>query len=240
MICTWERSTANSYDRQICELQTAVSQPLGFVIEYLVTVIAALGLALYTSWNLTLVTLAGVPLSAMIVSLMSSKMQQRIAVQEQELKKASKLATGVISFIDTVKCFNAQEIEARQYHAALSDAGISYLKQAKINASQIGFLRFITLVMFFQGFWYGSHLVSTGKSSAGNVLTTFWACLMATKAAEDILPFAIVLEKGRAAGANLQAILLEVDRGKRLSRGRAISDEPRYCEGDIEMRNVSL
>lgn len=166
-------------------------------------------------------------------------MHESIVAQEEKLMKASKLATGVIHSIDAVKCFNGQQFETRRYKAAVLNAGKSYLEQAKVNSLQIGFIRFATLAMFVQGFWYGSHLVNTGKSSAGNILTTFWASLMATKAVEDILPFVIILEKGRAAGAGLQAIMLEVGRGKSVRHGQGISKEPEYCEGDIEMRNVS-
>lgn len=185
-------------------------------------------------------TLASVPVSAVIMSYISSKMQPSIAAQEEGLSNASKLATHTISSIDTVKCFNGQGLELRQYSSAVLNAARSYIKQAKINSLQIGFARFVTLSMFVQGFWYGSHLVSTGKSSTDKVLTAFWACLMATKAAEDILPFLMVLEKGRAAGAALKGILLQVGKGKAVNRSRGILKEPDFCEGDIELRNVSF
>ena len=216
-----------------------MSQPLGFIVEYLVTLLAALGLALYTSWRISLVTLSSVPVTAIIMSFISSKMQPSIAAQEEGLAKASKLANSAISSIDTVKAFNGQDLETRQYNSAILHAAKSYLKQAKINSLQIGFVRFVTLAMFVQGFWYGSHLVNTGKLSTGKVLTAFWACLMATKAAEDILPFLIVLEKGRAAGAGLKAILMQVGKGKAVDRNHSTLKEPEFCEGDIEMRDVS-
>lgn len=89
-----------------------------------------------------------------------------------------------------------------------------------------------------QGFWYGSSLVGSGKVSPGDVLTTFWACLMATQSIEQILPQMIVFEKGRAAGVSLKAVL------ERLSRRRQAKEPkgtraPMFCDGDIEVRNVS-
>lgn len=198
---------------------------------------AALGLAFYTSWNLALVTLATVPISAVILSFMASKMQPSIKAQQSELDKASKLASNAISSIDVVKCFNGQAFEKNQYHTIIKKAAKWYLRQARANAMQIGFVRVMTLAMFVQGFWYGSHLVSSGKQSAGNVLTTFWSCLIATQSLEQILPQMIVLEKGRAAGAALLAVLKQVDKGTKVNKmmGRMT---PTFCEGDIEVRNV--
>jgi ATP-binding cassette subfamily B (MDR/TAP) protein 1 len=229
----------DSCTRQIRELQMGTSQPLGSCLQSVVATIAALGLAFYTSWNLTLVTLAAVPVAAVIVSVIGSKIQPNIEAQQAGLTIASKLANNAISSIDTVKAFNGQRFELRQYSSSLSSAAQWYLKQARLNAFEIGFLRLMILGMFVQGFWYGSNLVASGKSSAGNVLTTFWACLMAIESSQQILPQMLVLEKGRAAGAALAAILDHLDQGKPAVEmtGRK---HPEFCEGDIEVRNVSL
>jgi ATP-binding cassette, subfamily B (MDR/TAP), member 1 len=223
---------------QIRELQIGTSQPLGFSIQYVVQVFASLGLAFYTSWKLTLVILAGLPVSAVIMSFISSMMQPSIIAQEIELSLASKLANSALAAIDTVKCFNGQSFELGQYKPAVLKAAKHYMKQALSNSLQIGFVRFVTTAMFVQGFWYGGHLVSTGKTSAGDVLTTFWACLMGTKAIEDILPHMIVLEKGRAAGCAMKAILDQMSRGLKVDN-KSGQSAPKFCEGDIEVRNVS-
>ena len=216
----------------------ATSQPLGFTLQYTVIMFTSLGLAFYTSWNLTLVTLATVPISALVLSFIASKMQPSIEAQWVELNKASKLANNAISSIDVVKYFSGQALEKSRYHSAIKKAAKWYLRQARSNALQVGFVRIITLAMFVQGFWYGSSLVNSGKQSAGDVLTTFWACLIATQSIEQILPQMMVLEKGRAAGVSLQAALERVDKGKRVNEmtGRLM---PKFCEGDIEIRNVS-
>lgn len=164
-------------------------------------------------------------------------MQPSIEAQSEELTRASKLANNAISAVDTVKCFNGQDFEIWQYAKAVHRAARFYLIQAQANALQIGFVRLITLGMFVQGFWYGSHLVDTGKKNPGQILTAFWACLMATQAIEQILPQMIVLEKGRAAGATLKVMLVQMESGRKVTKmiGRMT---PRYCEGDIEIRNV--
>ena len=199
---------------------------------------AALGLALYTAWSLTLITLAGVPLAAFILAGISARIQPAITAQIEELTQASKFANNSITAIDTVKCFNGQDFEIWQYARAVKKAANHYLVQARTNAIQIGFVRFVILTMFVQGFWFGNHLVVTGQKNAGQVLTAFWACLMATQTVEQLLPQFIVLEKGRTASATLQAVLIKMDKGCKVS-DMIGQKTPRYCDGDIQVKNVS-
>lgn len=165
-------------------------------------------------------------------------MQPSIVRQEAALSLASRVANSALSAIETVKCFNGQSFELEQYKSMVLEAARYYLKQALSNALQIAFIRFVTTAMFVQGFWFGGQLVRTSKASAGDVLTTFWACLMATKAIEDILPHMLVLERGRAAGAAMKAILEQVSRGSKIAETE-FRYAPEYCDGDIQVRNVS-
>ena len=198
-----------------------------------------MGIAFYTAWNLTLVTLATVPFAAITLTWISARMQPSIDAQVDQLTQASKQANNAISAIDAVKCFNGQDFEIWQYAKTVRKAARFYLIQARANALQIGFVRLVTLSMFVQGFWYGSHLVTTGAKDPGQVLTTFWACLMATQSIEQILPQMIVLEKGRAAAATLKSLLVQMEKDcKEVEVIDRIT--PEYCEGDIEVRNVSL
>lgn len=217
----------------------ATSQPLGFSIQYTVTAFAALGVAFYHSWKLTLVTIATFPFAAIVLSFISAKMQPSINGQEECLSQASKSSGNAISAIETVKCFNGQEHEVKQYATTIRTAARYYLVQANANALQIGFVRLITLGMFVQGFWYGSTLVGPNSTTSGQVVTTFWAALMATQAIEQLLPQMIVLEKGRAAGATLKAIIFRVERGRRVTE-MVGSQMPTHCKGDVDIRAVSV
>ena len=190
-------------------MQLASSQPLGSVIRNLVTGVASLVIAFTYSWNLSLVILATVPISALVLSYMSSRMQPNIDGQQIAQSQATKVCSSAIQNIETVKCFNAQDFESRKYIATFGEAAKWYVKQVKNNAAQIGFVRFMILAMFVQGFWYGYHLVSSGKRSPGTVITTFWSCLSFTEAIEQILPHLLVLDKGRSAGGTLRTILAQ-------------------------------
>ena len=210
------------------------------MISHAVQAIASLGVAFYYSWRLTLVVLASIPATALGLSLISTNLPANVVGQEEQLLKATKLANFAGSNILSVKCFNTQDLEARRYRSTIHAAAAFYFRQARINACQIGFIRFATTSMFVQGFWYGSHLVNSGQNNAGSVITTFWSCLMATKAFEDILPYVLVLEKTQSAGRSMKSIIDSVSRGPIVSSGLEGAVQPEFCEGDIEIRNVSF
>ncbi|KAI9766609.1 MAG: hypothetical protein M1840_006420 [Geoglossum simile] len=224
---------------QIRELQSAISQPFGFVVQCMVSTLVALGVAFYFSWNLTLVILAAVPFAAILLAFISSKMQPSIDAQKDYLSEASGTVNGAISSIETVKAYNGQQFEVWLFSSAIGEAAKSYLIQAHSNALQISLVVLVTLSMFVQGFWYGSTLLGPDGMTAGHIMTTFWACMTATQSFEQILPHMIVIEKGKAAGAALKAIIFRMERGRKIidMRGNQV---PKNCAGDIDVRNVSF
>ncbi|KAJ6138200.1 ABC transporter integral membrane type 1 [Penicillium samsonianum] len=223
----------------IHEMQMATSQPLGLVLQYSCRSLASLGLGLYTSWSLSLVTLAGIPIFSAIIGFLSSKMKFSITAQQAELTEASKVANNAITNIDTVKCLNGQALEHRNFSERIERSATHYLRQARLNSLQIAVTRWMMFGMFVQGFWYGSSLARAGKLTSGEVLRTFWACLTAAQSIEQVLPQMIVMEKGKVAGVALRSIIQSRREDKIVSEVKG-TRYPEHCEGDIEVKNVSF
>ncbi|KAJ5610629.1 hypothetical protein N7510_007348 [Penicillium lagena] len=223
----------------IHDLQMATSQPLGLVLQYSFRSIASLALGLYTSWSLSLVTLAGIPIFSSIIAILSIRMKSSIKAQQVELTHASKIANNAIASIDTVKCLNGQSLETHNFAWHIDRSAMHYLRQARLNSLQIAFIRWMMFGMFVQGFWYGSTLARSGNLTSGEVLRTFWACLTAAQSIEQILPQMIVIEKGKVASAALKSITRYHVENKMVSEMKG-SMYPRHCEGDIEVNNVSF
>ena len=179
------------------------------------------------------------PLTAVVLSYLSGKIQPSIEAQSDSLSEASKSAANAISAIETVKCYNGQTHEVRQYSERISKAAKYYLLQARANAVQIGFLRLTSLGMFVQGFWYGSTLVYSSNKDAGQILTCFWSCLLVSQAIGQIMPQIIVLEKAKVAAVALKWTITEINKGKRVWRIEGYNF-PKQCYGDIHFRNVSI
>ncbi|OCK79569.1 hypothetical protein K432DRAFT_426405 [Lepidopterella palustris CBS 459.81] len=224
---------------QIRELQIAASQPMGEVFQCLVTGIGSLVIALYFSWSLTLVTICTVPIVYIVMASLSSRMETNVHQQGEKLQEALKYLTTAFQSIETVKCCNGQEAELWKYSRATKAAARYYIRQANLQSFQMGFMQLATLAMFVQGFWYGSSLIESGKKNPGQVITTFWAALMAVQSITGFLPQIIVLEKGRIASAKLRAVMAQLqDDG--MCAGKPEGTIPSNCKGDIEMKQVSF
>lgn len=231
-----QESFANNI-RQIRELQLSISQPCGQVFYEFSAVIFSLAVGFYSSWQLTLVILATFPIAGAVLWLVSRSLTPAIEAQKRDLSFASKRANNAITAISTVKVFNGQNQEVWQYYNAIKAVAKGYLVQARANSMQFGVIKFFTVGLFLQGFWYGLDLVR-GELDAGNVVTTFYACLSAIQAAEVILPQWLVLSKGMSAGAALQAILKEA-RGRMWQEHHEGDFRPDSFKGNIELHGVS-
>lgn len=222
-------------NRQIRELQMSISQPFGLLAQESSAVIFSLALGFYSSWQLTFVIFATFPVAALALWLVSKDLSAAIEEQKCDLTLASRDANSAIASITAVKAYNGQNHEVWQYLNSANAATKSYLKQARANALQFGVVKFFTIGLFVQGFWYGLYLVRKGLDP-GHVVTTFFACLSAIQAAEVILPQWLVLSKGMSAGASLKTITAE---SAEIWREKQISGlRPHHCQGEIEIKSV--
>lgn len=195
---------------------------------------------MYHSWKLTAVILAGVPIALGVMALLSKRMPGHVHEQKEHLAEATRIVHRAISSIETVKCLNGQPFELRNFTKAVMAAGAAYRAQANNQALQMGVIQFITFAMFMQGFWYGGYLVSQSQSTAGDVMTTFWSCLMATQSFQMIVPQLLALEKGRMAGAKLKAIISTIQRDGWANEEGSQGAKLKSAEsgGEIKLENV--
>lgn len=215
----------------------ALSLTLGLLIEYSANTLLSFGMSMYFAWDLTLITVASVPITAVAVSVFSKRIQPNIQAQASKLEEASKHVLNAFSSIECVKCFNGQDFEFRRYFSILAEAARFYSRQIYWNSAQASFLRLSTLGMFVQGFWYGSHLVANGKRNSSSVLTCFWAVMMSTQAFVQIMPLIITLEKGRMAGAKLMAVIAQLEEAPEATLRNSIRMRE-LCRGEMRLSNV--
>ena len=182
---------------------------------------------------------ATVPVLVVLVPYFSSRIQHNIQIQAVELSKAAKLTTNVFSTIETVKCYNGEDGELYRYSMIVKEAGKFFFRQAYWNALQGSILRLVTLSMFVQGFWYGGTLVDREEKTSSDILTAFWAAVLATGTLMQIMPLLAFLERGRAAGQQLRSVMVQLE-----SNSSDVTDGsielPMRCVGDITFSKVSF
>ncbi|KAF2160111.1 hypothetical protein M409DRAFT_29408 [Zasmidium cellare ATCC 36951] len=226
---------------QIRELQLATAQPMGTLIVSLSTAVLSLVQAFVHSWDLTLVTLATVPVVLALVMWVGKPMQTNLAKQTEKLEEAQKYSTNALGVIETVKCFNGQDVEVEKYTTTINAAAVSYAWVANASALQMGLVVLLSVSMFVQGFYYGGVLVADGKINSGDVITTFFSAIGAFQAIQGILPQMIVFEKGRSAGATLRAVMAEMEsKGGKKEEDGGRKLKPEGCKGHIDVKDLSF
>ncbi|CAN8100825.1 unnamed protein product [Discula destructiva] len=222
------------------ELQLAASQVFGFLSTDVCIAIGCLVLALCYSWELTLVLLATIPVSLVILALIGRGLDSAIEAQRHELGQAAKVLTAAVTAIDLVKVYNGFDNEVWQYMQTGKRASNHFLRQALSNSMQMGYIKFWMVALFVVGFYFAMYLVSKGSITPGEAMTTFYAALTALQALEGFGPQWLVLAKGIAAGKALQTIASDMADSRKKLHGMTGSHHPEKCSGDIELNNVSF
>ncbi|KAH7406010.1 P-loop containing nucleoside triphosphate hydrolase protein [Phaeosphaeria sp. MPI-PUGE-AT-0046c] len=226
----------------IRDLQLSVSAPFGEMAQCIVQGLGALGVAFYYSWNLTFVILCGVPLVYAVQSVLSQRLSNRANEQADRLQWALKYLTNAIQSIELVKCFNGESYELQAFTKATAVAASIYARVANLRSMQVGTMQFFTLSIFVQGFWYGNHIVKSGEKDIEQIITTFWAALMAVQGITGFLPQFIVLQKGKLAGAHLQVLMSQISASdqRRDIVFRQVTFSYPTRPKEVAVRNVSL
>jgi ATP-binding cassette subfamily B (MDR/TAP) protein 1 len=203
----------------------------------LIVSVASLAIAFSSSWKLTLVLIATLPVSLVIMSIATRRLDPAIQSQKLHQETASKLATSSIKAIEIVKIFNGGDHELRQYYEAIKLASKQYLIQAKCNCFQMGYVAFWVIGMFVAAFWYGTVLVEQGLSP-GHVITTFFATLTAFQGIEALLPQWLVLAKGMSAGLFLSSLSNQSD--DKTGNTQSGRTRPAACVGNVDLVDVRI
>lgn len=229
-------STASTYSRHVYFVEKALGVPLSLIIQNLATFLAMMIFAFYKSWKLTAVTIASLPLFALMTILVALPMPRMIKMQQSRLDTALKAASCALNAINTVKVYNAQHDEYSRFVRPLRDSALWFNKQANILAIQQALMRVGTLSMFIQGTWYGSHLVETGEINPGDVTATFYAAILGISALANLMPMTGYFYQ---AGTAAQVLRDFVHSGPAETSAARVSSMLRpHIGGDIRLKNV--
>lgn len=209
---------------------------MGFLISDVCLAVASLGIAFHYCWQLSLVLLATVPLSVIVLRFIDRGVTQVIQTQQKELAQASKYVFAAVTGIDMVKVYNGFDNETWQYTQATRGVTRWFLTQARKHAMQIGYMKLWMISLYTAGFWFAVYLVEHGLTTAGKTLTTFYAGLTALQAVEGLAPQWLTLVKGMSAGRSLRSLLMM----KTCRHDANRQYRPQLCIGDIQLKNISF
>ncbi|CAE6451330.1 unnamed protein product [Rhizoctonia solani] len=195
------------FARDTDDIRTATSLALGQLIQHLTTVLASLILALVTSWALTLIILASIPVLLVLQFCSQALAMPRYDSERSLLAKASSLTTTPLSAIATIKSFNAQSSTQSRLSVVLHRIRKTAHACSAIWGVTAGGTQFVLFAMFVQGFWFGAALVRKGQITPGQVTAVFWACLIAASNLQMCIPLIVTVSKGKSAAVAVAELL---------------------------------
>jgi ATP-binding cassette subfamily B protein len=153
-------------------LQNTVSVNISMGLRFMASVLGGIACLFYTSPVLTLVMLAVVPPVALGAVAYGRRVRKLSRDVQDTLAKSSEIAEESLAGIRTVRSFAAEPSEVARYTAAVMGSFNLARARALMASTFVGVASFAAYAAIAAVLWYGGHLVSSGKLSAGG-LTSF-------------------------------------------------------------------
>ncbi len=213
-------------------LQNVVTVNLLTALRFSLQGLGAIAILLWTSWELTLVMLAVVPLVAIIAGVYGRLLRRGSKDVQDALARTSEVAEETLAGIRTVRAFARESTEVQRYRDAIEKSFQLARHRAKLVAVFTGVMSFAGFAALAAVLWYGAVLLSQGALGFGE-LTSF--LLYTFTVAFSIAALSgLWSEFARAAGASERVFEL-LDRQPQLnSAGDCLQD----LQGNLEFDDV--
>ncbi|MGC6416727.1 MAG: ABC transporter ATP-binding protein [Bradymonadia bacterium] len=153
-------------------VQNTATVNVSMFLRYALTTLGAIAILAWTSWRLTLVMLALVPV-AVIGALFYGRWVRRLSRKVQDaLAAATDVAEETFSGVRTVRAFAREEQESTRYRERIEASFELARRRARVNATFGAVAAFAGYGAISGVLWYGGHLLAEGGLSMGQ-LTSF-------------------------------------------------------------------
>ncbi len=153
-------------------VQNAATVNVSMLLRHALMALGAVGIMAFTSWRLTLVMLALVPVAA-LGAVVYGRIARRLSRQVQDaLAKSTEVAEETLSGIRTVRAFAREDAEDARYGEAVGKAYDLARERARYNAIFGGVAGFAGYGAISGVLWYGGRLLADGRLTMGG-LTSF-------------------------------------------------------------------
>jgi ATP-binding cassette subfamily B protein len=153
-------------------LQSAVTSNISMLLRFGATGFGALAILLWTSWQLTLIMLAIVPVVALAM-VFYGRLLRRLSRQVQDASaRTGEVAEETLAGIRTVRAFAAERAETARYRKAIDEVFGLAKKRARLGAAFQGAAGFAAYAAIAAVLWVGGLMTVRGELTFG-ALTSF-------------------------------------------------------------------
>ncbi|KAI8075116.1 putative ABC transporter protein [Gongronella butleri] len=218
-------------------IQDGMSEKFGLLLTAIAQFVTGIVIAFVTSWRLSVIMLATVPVLALFGSVMLMLITRHTVRAQDAYADAGGLAEQVFSGIRTVYAFQLQARFADKYEKVLSKAWRAGVKRAIVTGSGYGGFMFILFATYALAFWYGARLVHDGVIRGPTVFVVFMAMVMGAMAVLNVPPN---LSAVASAKATATKIFATIDRKPEIAHDDTLPPPPLPSKGDIDFRHIAF
>ncbi|XP_023768908.1 ABC transporter B family member 13 [Lactuca sativa] len=216
-------------------VQDAIGDKIGHGLRYLAQFFVGFTVGFTSVWQLTLLTLAIVPLIAFAGGAYTVIMSTLSEKSEAAYAEAGKVAEENISQVRTVYSFVGEKRAIEMYSMSLQNALKFGKKSGLAKGVGIGFTYALLFCAWALLLWYAGILVQHHRTNGGKAFTTIINVIFSGFALGQAAPNLAAIAKGKVAAANIVSMLEEdIESTRKLNSGMAFSK----VAGNIEFHEV--
>ncbi|KAK3007331.1 hypothetical protein RJ639_016747, partial [Escallonia herrerae] len=216
-------------------VQDAIGDKIGHGLRYLSQFFVGFAVGFTSVWQLTLLTLAVVPLIAVAGGAYTVIMSTLSGKSEAAYAKAGKVAEEIISQVRTVYSFVGEDEAVEAYSTSLKDALKLGKKSGFAKGVGVGFTYGLLFCAWALLLWYAGILVRHQDTNGGKAFTTIINVIFSGFALGQAAPNLAAISTGRAAAANILCMIEEVSNSSKSSKEGIVLPE---VDGKVEFCEV--
>uniref|UniRef100_A0AC11D6B8 Transporter 1, ATP binding cassette subfamily B member n=1 Tax=Ovis aries TaxID=9940 RepID=A0AC11D6B8_SHEEP len=167
-------------------MSESLSSDLSLLLWYLIRGLCLLGLMLWASPSLTVVTLVALPLLFLLPKKLGNRHKMLAEQMQESLAKSSQVAIEVLSAMPTVRSFANEEGEAQKFRQKLHEMMVLSRKEALAYAVNLWTVSLSGMLLKVGILYLGGQLVTSGSVSSGRLVTFILYQIQFTIAVEGL------------------------------------------------------
>ncbi|KAL8247450.1 hypothetical protein R6Q59_008666 [Mikania micrantha] len=218
-------------------VQDAISEKLGNFIHYMATFVSGFVVGFTAVWQLALVTLAVVPLIAVIGGIHTTTLAKLSSKSQAALSQAGNIAEQTIVQIRTVLAYVGESRALQAYSSALKISQRLGYKSGFSKGFGLGATYFTVFCCYALLLWYGGYLVRNNHTNGGLAIATMFSVMIGGLALGQSAPSMSAFAKARVAAAKIFQI---IDHKPSVDKNGESGLELESVSGLVELKNVNF
>ncbi|MFS8012126.1 putative ABC-type xenobiotic transporter [Helianthus anomalus] len=218
-------------------VQDAISEKLGNFIHYMATFVSGFVVGFTAVWQLALVTLAVVPLIAVIGGIHTTTVAKLSSKSQDALSQAGNIAEQTIVQIRTVLAYVGESRALQAYTSALKISQKLGYKTGFSKGFGLGATYFTVFCCYALLLWYGGYLVRNNHTNGGLAIATMFSVMIGGLALGQSAPSMSAFAKARVAAAKIFQI---IDHKPSVDKNGETGIELDSISGLVELKDVNF